>query len=88
MSAEDTTSGTTYRGLRSEDGNCTITIEDDHGHRIGAVRHLPKRSPTGMNWAMSEPDQPILPGACSSRPSGRCDLPVVRRYKPSGLCER
>ena len=50
MSAEDSTSGTTYRGLRREDGNCTIDIEDEHGHRIGAVRHLPKHSPTGMNW--------------------------------------
>jgi hypothetical protein len=50
MSAEQTTGGTTYRGLMREDGNCAIAVEDEHGHRVGTVRHLPKHSPTGMNW--------------------------------------
>ena len=50
MSAKQTTSATTYRGLRSEDGSCTIAIEDEHGQRTGIVRHLPKHSPAGMNW--------------------------------------
>lgn len=50
MSAQQTPSGTIYHGLWRENGWSEIAIEDEHGHRIGAVRHVPKSSPTGMNW--------------------------------------
>jgi hypothetical protein len=39
-----------YRGFRREDGTAEIAVEDEHGSTTGTVRHLPKHSPTGMNW--------------------------------------
>jgi hypothetical protein len=43
-------SGTIYHGLWRENGCSEIAIEDPHGRRVGTVRHVPKSSPTGMNW--------------------------------------
>ena len=58
MSAEQTPRETIYHGLWRENGCCEIAIEDEDGHRVGTVRHVPKSSPTGMNWgyAGSGPD--------------------------------
>ena len=42
MSAQQTPSGTIYHGLWRENGGSEIAIEDEHGHRIGTVRHVPK----------------------------------------------
>lgn len=50
MSEERTPTGAVYHGLWRENGCSEIAIEDEQGHRIGTVRHLPKGSPTGMNW--------------------------------------
>ena len=58
MSAEQTPRETIYHGLWRENGCCEIAAEDEDGHRVGIVRHVPKSSPTGMNWgyAGSGPD--------------------------------
>jgi hypothetical protein len=39
-----------YHGYWQEDGDSVICVEDAPGEQIGVVRHLPRRSPTGMNW--------------------------------------
>ena len=58
MTAEQTPSETIYHGLWHQNGGSEIAIEDEDGHRVGTVRHVPKSSPTGMNWgyAGSGPD--------------------------------
>ena len=39
-----------YRGYAHGDDGQVIYVEDMHGVRIGVVPHLPKHSPSGMNW--------------------------------------
>lgn len=50
MSADHNITGTIYRGFRRASGDPVIIKEDRNGHPTGTVRHLPKHSPTGMNW--------------------------------------
>ena len=42
-----------YHGFRREDGSSVINVEDGEGTQLGVVRHLPKHSPTGMNWGFA-----------------------------------
>jgi hypothetical protein len=42
--------GVTYHGYWSENDGSMISVEDGRGTQIGVVQHLPKHSPTGMNW--------------------------------------
>ena len=46
MSVDDVT----YHGIRRVRGDCTILIEDRNARRLGVVQHLPRHSPTGMEW--------------------------------------
>jgi hypothetical protein len=43
-------SGTIYHGHQNDNGYSMISIEDASGTQVGVVQHLPKHSPTGMNW--------------------------------------
>jgi hypothetical protein len=42
-----------YHGVWRENGRSVINIEDEEGVQLGVVRHLPKHSPTGMNWGFA-----------------------------------
>jgi hypothetical protein len=39
-----------YHGRNSGNGTAVILIENAAGDQLGVVQHLPKHSPTGMNW--------------------------------------
>jgi hypothetical protein len=50
MATEQTTGSVIYHGFWRKNSTPVIVIEDEHGHQTSTVRHLPKHSPTGMNW--------------------------------------
>jgi hypothetical protein len=39
-----------YHGLWRENGSSAIVVKDASDEQVGIVHHLPKHSPTGMNW--------------------------------------
>ena len=88
MSAKQIPRETIYHGLWRENGCCEIAIEDEDGHRVGAVRHVPKGSPTGMNWGYAgsgpaDTARSLLIEVLGRTPSARCAL-----LRPGGLCRR
>jgi hypothetical protein len=68
MSIPETTPNVTYHGYWRDDGNSVVVIEDGDGNATGMVPHLPKHSPTGMNWGYAGPGRLTQLAACLSQP--------------------
>lgn len=65
----------TYHGLTGDNGNTMILIENARGDPIGTVQHLPKHSPTGMNW-----------GFAGSGPADTARSLLVAALGPAAIC--
>ena len=65
----------TYHGYWSKNGGPVIGMEDGRGTQIGVVQHLPKHSPTGMNW-----------GYCGSGPADTARSLLIAALGDEAVC--
>lgn len=53
MPNEHASTGVIYHGVRRDNGGAVILVENLACEQIGVVKHLPKHSPTGINWGFA-----------------------------------
>ena len=64
-----------YHGLSREDGGAVIFVENACGEQIGVVPHLPKHSPSGLNW-----------GFAGSGPADTARSLLIAALGPNAIC--